>query len=142
MRCQRCGFELEPGQTFCSMCGTEQAKAMRKEKRKIKSIFWIIKVVSKNHLHMWFDFFLSIALMLYIVYGCKGETAQTAYICCDILLMGYTLFQCLLPYKNPNLSKSKSYKYAVRIGFGCALVLFLLIMFTNSYSLLDLVKKI
>ena len=56
MRCQRCGFELEPGQTFCSMCGTEQAKAMRKEKRKIKSIFWTIKVVSKNHLYMWINF--------------------------------------------------------------------------------------
>lgn len=141
MRCQRCGFELEPGQTFCSMCGTEQAKAMRKEKRKIKSIFWAIKVVSKNHLYMWINFFLAIALMLYIVFGCKGEVAQLAYICCDILLLLYTIIQCLIPYKNPNLSKSKSYKYAVRVAFGCALVLFLIILFTNSYSLMDLVNN-
>ena len=44
MRCQRCGFEIEPGQTFCSMCGTEQSKAMREPKKKIKSILGVIKV--------------------------------------------------------------------------------------------------
>ena len=140
MRCQRCGFEIEPGQTFCSMCGTEQAKALRKEKRKIKSIFWTIKVVSKNHLHMWINFFLGVALMLYIVFLCKGQTAQVAYICCDILILGYTLIQSLIPYKNPNLSKSKAYKLAVRAAFGSILVLFILILFSNSYSLIDIVK--
>ena len=36
MRCQRCGFELEAGQTFCSMCGTEQSRAERKKKWKRK----------------------------------------------------------------------------------------------------------
>ena len=142
MRCQRCGFEIEPGQTFCSMCGTEQAKAMRKEKRKIKSIFWTIKVVSKNHLHMWIDLFLGLALLFYIIYGCIGEVGQVAYICCDSLILIYTLIQCLIPYKNPNLSKSKSYKYAVRVSFACSLVLFLLILFTNDFSLMDLARNV
>lgn len=140
MRCQRCGFEIEPGQTFCSMCGTEQSKALRKEKRKIKSIFWMIKVVSKNHLKMWIDFFLGVALMLYIIFLCKGEVAQVAYICCDVLILLYTLIQCLIPYKNPNASKTKKYKLSYRLAFGCVLVLFLLILFSNSYNLIDLVK--
>lgn len=142
MRCQRCGFELEPGQTFCSMCGTEQAKAMRKEKRKIKSIFWVIKVVSKNHLYMWINLFLSIALMFYIVNTCDTTVSRVSYICCDVLILLYTLVQCLIPYKNPNLSKSKSYKYAVRLSFGCSLVLFLLVLLTGDMGLLSLADKI
>lgn len=139
MRCQRCGFEIEPGQTFCSMCGTEQSKALREPKRKIESIFGIIKVVSKNHLKMYGNLFLSILAMLYIVFFCS-EDSRLAYACCDILIIMYVFLQCLIPYKNPNASKSKKYKLAVRASFACVLVLMLLVIFTDSYSLMDLVK--
>ena len=141
MRCQRCGFEIEPGQTFCSMCGTEQSKALREPKKKIESIFGIIKVVSKNHLKMYINLALAILLLLYIIYV-NDSPINLAYICCDAMIILYALFQCLVPFKNPNSSKSKAYKYSVRVVFGCILVLTLVILFTGTYSIMDLVKKI
>ena len=86
--------------------------------------------------------FLSIALMFYIVNTCDTTVSRISYICCDILILLYTLVQCLIPYKNPNLSKSKSYKYAVRLSFGCSLVLFLLVLLTGDMGLLSLADKI
>ncbi len=142
MRCQRCGFEIEPGQTFCSMCGTEQSKAMRKNKRKIKSIFGIIKVTSTNHLKMYINFALALALFFYVLFGLKGNSMQVPYICVFILLFIYILVECLIPYKNPNASKSKKYKLIMRIIFGCIIVLAVLLLFVNNRSLLDLVRKI
>lgn len=142
MRCQRCGFEIEPGQTFCSMCGTEQAKAMRKEKRKIKSILGIIKVVSKNHLKMWGNFGLSLLVFLHILFACKGQSTQIAYLCANVLILIYVFVQCLIPYKNPNSSKSKKYKLGVKAAFVATLILLVLVLFTNSYSLIDLVKSL
>ena len=64
MRCQRCGFEIEPGQTFCSMCGTEQSKAIREPKKKVTSIAGIIKVTSKEHMKMWGNLALSVLLLM------------------------------------------------------------------------------
>ncbi len=141
MRCQRCGFEIEPGQTFCSMCGTEQSKAERKPKKKIKSILGIIKVTSTNHLKMWIDFFLSILLFIYIWFSCKGLSIFMSYICLCILILLYTLFQSLIPYKNPNASKSKKYKLGMRVAFGCIIVLAIL-AFIGDIDLVDLARKI
>ena len=81
MRCQRCGFEIEPGQTFCSMCGTEQSKAMRKPKKKIKSIAGVIKVTSMEHMKMWGNLGLVIIAFIYIWFGCKGQPVRLPYIC-------------------------------------------------------------
>ena len=142
MRCQRCGFEIEPGQTFCSMCGTEQSKALRKEKRKIESIFWIIKVVSKNHLKMYINLFLNILVLLHIIFACKGEASQMAYICANALIMIYLLFQCLIPYKNPNSSKSKAYKLGIRASLAGVILLMIMVLFTDSFSLINLIKNI
>ena len=142
MRCQRCGFEIEPGQTFCSMCGTEQSKAMRAPKKKITSILGIIKVTSTNHLKMWGNFALSVLSFIYILFGCKNNPVQLAYICLNILLILYITFQCLIPYKNPNASKSKKYKLAVRFSFVLIILLMILVIFTDSFSLMDLAKSI
>lgn len=142
MRCQRCGFEIEPGQTFCSMCGTEQSKALREPKKKIKSIFGIIKVTSNNHLKMWINFFLIIAVSLVMYFMRKDSPFLFAYLCLSVLLFSYLLFQCLVPYKNPNASKSKKYKLGVKVSFVLIILLFLLAMFTGTNSLLDLVKRI
>lgn len=142
MRCQRCGFEIEPGQTFCSMCGTEQSKALRPKGRKINSILWVIKVTSKNHLKMWINFFLVLAVFLYILIGCKGQTNQVPYLCLAVLLFGYIFFQCLIPYKNPNASKSKKYKLGVRVSFILIFILMVLVLFTDTFSLMDIARSL
>ena len=139
MRCQRCGFEIEPGQTFCSMCGTEQSKALRPKKKKISSLFGVIKVTSTNHLKMWINFFLVIAAFAYILIGCKGQSNQFAYICLALLLFLYISFQCLIPYKNPNASKSKKYKLGVKVSFMLILIL-VLVAFLGDSSLTDFAK--
>ena len=142
MRCQRCGFEIEPGQTFCSMCGTEQSKAMRKPKKKIKSIAGVIKITSTEHLKMWVNLALVLGAFLYILFACKGKPVQIPYICLVILLFGYILFQCMIPYKNPNSSKTKKYKLAVKMSFILVVLLMVLVLFTDSFSLMDLARSI
>ena len=140
MRCQRCGFEIEPGQTFCSMCGTEQSKAMRKDKKKIKSILGVIKITSNNHLKMYGNLALTLALLFYIIFGLKGNSMRIPYLCVIILLLLYVFFQCMIPYKNPNASKSKKYKLGIRVVFGCIIVLCILLLFVGNRSLLDLAR--
>ena len=142
MRCQRCGFEIEPGQTFCSMCGTEQSKAIREPKKKVTSIAGIIKVTSKEHMKMWGNLALSVLLFVYILIVHEGRPVQIPYICLSSLLVLYILFQCFLPYKNPNASKSKKYKLGRRISFIVTFILAFLVLFTGNYSLLDLVRSL
>lgn len=142
MRCQRCGFEIEPGQTFCSMCGTEQSKAIRKNKKKIKSILGVIKVTSNNHLKMYGNLALTLALLFYIIFGLRGDSMRIPYLCVIILLLLYVLFQCMIPYKNPNASKSKKYKLGMRVVFGCIIVLCILLLFVGNRSLLDLARSL
>lgn len=139
MRCQRCGFEIEPGQTFCSMCGTEQSKAMRKDKKKIKSILGIIRVTSNNHLKMYGNLALALILLFYVIFGLKGKAIQMPYICVFILLLLVIMVQCLIPYKNPNASKSKKYKFTVKAVFVGILVLFFLLLFQGR--LMDLIRR-
>lgn len=139
MRCQRCGFEIEPGQTFCSMCGTEQSKAMREKKKKIKSILGIIKVTSNNHLKMWGNLGLMIIVFIWVLLGYKDSPVQIPYICLGLLLFMYLLFQCLIPYKNPNASKSKKYKLGVKVSF--VLILLLALMLVLDTGLMEIVKK-
>ena len=142
MRCQRCGFEIEPGQTFCSMCGTEQAKAMREPKKKIKSIAGVIKITSTEHLKMWINFGLAACAFVYILLACKNQPVQVPYICLVVLLIGYIFIQCMIPYKNPNASKSKKYKLGRRISFILIIILMVIVLFTGNYGLMDLARKI
>ena len=139
MRCQRCGFEIEPGQTFCSMCGTEQSKALREPKKKIKSILGIIKVASNNHLKMYGNLFLVIIACFVIYFLCKDSNVMIPLYCLTALLFMYILFQCLVPYKNPNASKSKKYKVGVRLSF-ILVILLMILAFVGDISLVDLVK--
>lgn len=141
MRCQRCGFEIEPGQTFCSMCGTEQSKALRAKKKKVSSILGIIKVASSNHLKMYGNLALIIISGLFIYYVCDDIPVKFPLLCLWVLLFLYILFQCLLPYKNPNASKSKKYKLGMRMSFMLIVILTLLAFF-GDVSLMDIVKKI
>ena len=143
MRCQRCGYEIEPGQTFCKACGTEQSKALRPDKKKkIKSILGIIKITSKNHLKMWGDFGLVLVCFFYVLFACRGRSIQVPYLCLISLLLLYTFFQCLIPYKNPNASKSKKYKLGIKVSFIFTIVLFALVLFSGNQGLMDLAKKI
>lgn len=141
MRCQRCGFEIEPGQTFCSMCGTEQSKALRdnSNKKKINSILWVIKVTSKHHLKMYGNLGLLILAFVGIYFLCKESPVIVPIYCLGALLFLYIFAQCLIPYKNPNASKSKKYKFAVRICFILVILLFFLALVGDT-SLVDLVK--
>lgn len=128
MRCQRCGFEIEAGQTFCSMCGTEQSRAQRVKKKSPKSILWLVRVVSKSHLKMWLVFIttLVVSALMYGILGLETPVVISSF-CLDILLVAYELFYVLIGYKNPNSTKSKSYKIRYR---AFAILLGLLVVFT------------
>ena len=139
MRCQRCGFEIEPGQTFCSMCGTEQSKALREPKKKIKSILGIIKITSNNHLKMYGNLVLMLIAAVVIYYMCNDSPVMVPIFCLGTLLFFYIFFQCMIPYKNPNASKSKKYKLGVRVSF-MLVILLVLLAFLGDTSLVDLVK--
>jgi len=143
MRCQRCGFEIEPGQTFCSMCGTEQSKALREDKKKwsAKSILWVIKVASTNHLKMYGNLALLIIGCVLIYFMNSDSKTLIPLFCLASLLFFYIFFQCLVPYKNPNASKSKKYKLGIRVSFMLILLL-VLVAFLGDASLTDWVKSI
>ena len=139
MRCQRCGFEIEPGQTFCSMCGTEQSKALREPKKKISSILGIIKVTSTNHLKMYGNLALMIIACFVIYFMSKNSPIMVPVFCLGSLLFLYIFLQCLIPYKNPNASKSKKYKMGVKVSF-VLIILLVLLTFLGDTSLVELVK--
>ena len=128
MRCQRCGFELEAGQTFCSMCGTEQSRAERKKKKSPKSILWIIKVASKNHLKMWLVFLATLVMSICILtFLDVSSPLVISSLSLNLLLIGYELFYVLVGYKNPNATKTKAYKVKYAM---CAILAVLLLLFT------------
>ena len=132
MRCQRCGFEIENGQTFCSMCGTEQSRALREKKKSPKSILWIIKVVSKSHLKMWIVFLITLFLSL-IVYNFMDFSSPLTIssLCLNILLVGYELVYVLIGYKNPNSTKTKAYKIKYKLCLILAVLLLLVTVFLD-----------
>ena len=107
MRCQRCGFEIEQGQTFCSMCGTEQSRAERKKKKSPKSILWIIKVASKAHMKMWFVFLgtLIASILVYLFLDPTSPLVMSS-MSLSILLLLFEAFYVLIGYKNPNATKT------------------------------------
>lgn len=128
MKCQRCGFEIEEGQVFCSMCGTEQSRAQRPKKKSFKSILWIIKVTSKAHLKMWLVFLTTIVMAICLVNFLDPTSPLVlSSLCLLALLLGYELFHVLLGYKNPNATKTKAYKVKYRM---CAILMFLLLIVT------------
>ena len=131
MRCQRCGFEIEQGQTFCSMCGTEQSRAERKKKWKPKTLLWIVKVESKNHLWMWLTFLVSVAVFISMFTIPAQMPLKISCICLGVLLVGYELFNILLGYKNPNATKTKAYKIRYKMCFVLAILLLLSFIFLN-----------
>ena len=139
MRCQRCGFEIEPGQTFCSMCGTEQSKALREPEKKRKSILGIIKVTSNNHIKMYGNLGLMVVACFFIYLMAKNSPVMVPLYCLSALLFLYIFFQCLIPYKNPNASKSKKYKLGVRVSF-VLIILLVLLTFLGDVSLIGIVK--
>ena len=128
MRCQRCGFEIEPGQTFCSMCGTEQSRAIREKKKKKtpKSILWVVKVVSKGHLWMWLVLLFTILVTIGVsLFMDSSLEIVPVTICLSIVLIAYEVFYVLLGYKNPNTTKTKAYKVKYRM---CAILTVLLLV--------------
>ena len=140
MRCQRCGFEIENGQTFCSMCGTEQSRALRVKKKSPKSILWIIKITSKAHLKMWLVFLTSIALVIFANYKTdKSSPLVLSVLCLSVVLLGYELFQILLGYKNPNATKTKAYKIRYRV---CAILAGLLVLVACFLNFSDLATAV
>lgn len=128
MRCQRCGFEIEAGQTFCSMCGTEQSRAVREKKKSPKSILWLIPVTSKAHLRMWLVFLVSVAFAICVL-SFMDPTSEivVSSLCLSALLLGVEIFNILLGYKNPNATKTKAYKVKYR---ACAILAVLLLVVT------------
>ena len=140
MRCQRCGFEIEAGQTFCSMCGTEQSRAERKKKKSPKSILWVIKVASKSHLRMWLVFIATL-IMTILIFNLMDRSSPLVIssLCLNALLIAYELFYVLIGYKNPNTTKTKAYK----IKYGMCLILaVLLFVFTVVLDFPSLARNV
>ena len=136
MRCQRCGFEMEAGQTFCSMCGTEQSRAERKKKKSFKSILWIIKVTSKTHLRMWLVFIMSLVMAACVwAFMDPSSPLVLSSLCLSVLLLGFEMFQILLGYKNPNATKTKAYKIRYKACAILAVLLLLVTVFLDFNSL-------
>lgn len=136
MRCERCGFELEPGQTFCSMCGTEQSRAARKKKFSPKSILWVIKVASKNHLKMWLVFIATLVMSAFILGFMDRESPLViSSLCLLVLLLAYQIYYVLLGYRNPNATKTKAYKLRYRALGILAVLLLLFTVFMDFNSL-------
>lgn len=132
MRCQRCGFEMEAGQTFCSMCGTEQSRALRVKKKSPKSILWLIKVVSKSHLKMWLTFLATLAMSICIwIFLDRSKPIVVSVMCLNIILVAYELFYVMLGYKNPNSTKTKAYKIKYRSCLILAILLMLVALFLD-----------
>lgn len=132
MRCQRCGFEIEEGQTFCSMCGVEQSRALREKKKSFKSIMWIIRVVSKSHFKMWLVFITSIILgTISLIFLRDSLPFLISTISLNILLLAYELFYVLLGYKNPTSTKTKAYKLKYRTCLVATIILFCFSMFLD-----------
>ena len=135
MRCQRCGFELEPGQTFCSMCGTEQSRAIKKKKWSPKSILWFIKVVSKSHFKLWITFFVSLIAAIIVFNVLPMDSPITiSSLSLSVILIGYEIFYILIGYKNPNATKTKAYKIRYRTCFILAILLLVISLFLDFPS--------
>ena len=143
MRCQRCGFEMEPGQTFCSMCGTEQSRATREKKKSPKSILWVIKVASKSHLKMWLVFLstLVMSILVYLLMDPSSPLVMSS-MSLSILLIVYELFYVLMGYKNPNATKTKAYKLRYRTFAILAGLLLVITIFLDFDALATTVHKL
>ena len=143
MRCQRCGFEMEEGQTFCSMCGTEQSRALRKKKRSPKSILWIVKVVSKSHFKMWLVFLLSIALAcLSMIFLRDSLPLLVSTASLNTLLLAYELVYVLLGYKNINITKTKAYKLKYRTCLVATIILFVFAIFLDFGKITEILHDL
>ena len=123
---------MEEGQTFCSMCGTEHSRALRKKKKSFKSILWIIRVVSKSHFKMWLVFIASIVLAaLSIIFIRDSLPFLISTVSLNVLLLSCELFYVLLGYKNPTTTKTKAYKLKYRTFLAGAIILFCFSMFLD-----------
>ena len=96
-------------------------------------------MTSNNHLKMYGNLGLMIVASIAIYYMCKDSPIIISLLCLGLLLFFYIFIQCLIPYKNPNASKSKRYKLGVRVSFILIVILFVL-AFLGDASLMDLVK--
>lgn len=132
MRCQRCGFEMEAGQTFCSMCGTEQSRALRVKKKSPKSILWLVKVVSKSHLKMWLVFLATLVMSIFVfAFMDFSSPLVISSLCLNILLVGYELIYIMIGYKNPNSTKTKAYKIKYKLCLILAVILTIVTLFLD-----------
>jgi len=91
---------------------------------------------------MWGNFALTLGIGLYILLGRKGENLQLPYLCMSLLLFLYVFFQCLVPYKNPNASKSKKYKLGVSVVFILNIILLLLVVLSGGGGLLSCARNV
>lgn len=143
MRCQRCGFEIEQGQTFCSMCGTEQSRAERKKKKSPKSILWIIKVTSKNHLKMWVVFLASLLMSVLVsLFLDPTSPLVMSSMSLSVVLLLFEAFYVLLGYKNPNATKTKAYKLRYKTFAILAALLLVFTLFLDFDALATSIQKI
>lgn len=157
MRCQRCGFELTPGQTFCSMCGTEQSRALKDKKWKFKpkSFLFLIKVANKGHFFMWLAVAIGVISDIIIAsspvrgengFSIDSSALKFSMLLINSLLVAVNLFYALMPYKNPNTSKTKAYKLRYRFFFVWYVVILFVTFFLDwtviTTTISDLLLKI
>ncbi len=135
MKCKKCGFALEEGQTFCNMCGAEQSKIKEKPKSRVKSLLGIVKFTSKNHRRTWLNFVLGLGLLVFLIFFDdykKGMGVDIPAISLTILALVYVIVQLVMGYKNPESTHTKRYKYGIRLTWLVYILLILWVIFIND----------
>lgn len=128
MRCKKCGFVLEEGQTFCNMCGAEQSKIKDRQKTAVGSFLGIIKFSSKNHRKMWLNLLIGIILLTYAIFFDifnDVKAVDISAVAMLSLLILYIFVQIIMGYKNPEATYTKRYRYAIKVS----LLLYILLTF-------------
>ena len=150
MRCKKCGYTIEEEQSFCNMCGAEQAKIKIKEKIEVRTLFGLLKLASKNHRLMFYNFFIGIALLVYLFYSNLTSDIYVSPLLIwslasiIVLLLVHTVVQTFKGFKNPSATYTKRYKYALRlvwVGYiSCFMYLLLEVQLPGG--LIELTKRL
>lgn len=147
MRCKKCGFVLEEGQTFCNMCGAEQSKIKERTKTEVRSLFGFIKFNSKNHRKMWFNFLIGLILLVYTVFFDVFNMVREIDVSAVSILTLFLIFifvQIIAGYKNPEATHTKRYKYIIKLSLLVYLVLvfYLLVINDAPHLMVEFWKKL
>ena len=148
MKCNKCGYTIEEEQSFCNMCGAEQSKIKIKEKVEVRALLGLVKMASKNHRWMFYNFLIGIAILFYFFLVAAPETTNQILIgsvaAIVVLLLVHSVVQIFKGFKNPAATYTKRYKYALRlVWFGYVTsILYVLFEIQVDGGLIEVFKRL